>query len=162
MGAANETTKSGVGVAMMRPELINPKAKSYCLFDAYAHLSSGLTYGLIGVSMGKAIGIVGNAGVSAYTITHLSNKNIEKELKAKMPSLDEKHAMKPEKVGHELLLYNRFSSSPVEIPENVLLEPSKKGRCWNELKSRGMLKWGKRKKVQFLRNDETQKLLKKQ
>ncbi|KAJ0102619.1 hypothetical protein Patl1_03835 [Pistacia atlantica] len=113
---------------------INPKAKSYCLFDGYAHLSSGLTYGLTGVSMGMAIGIVGDAGVSAYTITHFSNKNIEKELKAKMPSLDKKHAMEPEKVGHELLLYSRFSSSPVEIPENVLLEPSKKGRCWNELK----------------------------
>ncbi|KAJ0094707.1 hypothetical protein Patl1_17329 [Pistacia atlantica] len=79
-----------------------------------------------------------------------------------MPSLDEKHAMEPEDVGHELLLYSRLSSSPVEIPENVLLEPSKKGQCWNELKSRGMLKWSKRKKVQFLRNDETEKLLKKQ
>ncbi|KAJ0084585.1 hypothetical protein Patl1_30024 [Pistacia atlantica] len=63
------------------------------------------------------------------------------------PSLDKKYAMEPEEVGHELLLYSRLSSSPVEIPENVSLEPTKKGRCWNELKSRGMLKWGKRKKV---------------
>ncbi|KAJ0014273.1 hypothetical protein Pint_20856 [Pistacia integerrima] len=80
-----------------------------------------------------------------------------------MPSLEQKYAMEPEEVGHELLLYSRLSSSPVEIPENnVLLEPSKKGQCWYELKSRGMLKCGKRKKVQFLRNDETEKLLKKQ
>ncbi|KAJ0080743.1 hypothetical protein Patl1_11473 [Pistacia atlantica] len=74
MGAAYETAKSGVGVAMMRPELV--------------------------------------WSVGAYTITHLSNKKIEKELKAKMPSLDEKHAMEPEEVSHELLLYSRFSSSP--------------------------------------------------
>ncbi|KAK4387479.1 V-type proton ATPase proteolipid subunit [Sesamum angolense] len=41
MGAAYGTAKSGVGVAsmgVMRPEL----AKSYYLFDGYAHLSSGL------------------------------------------------------------------------------------------------------------------------
>ncbi|KAJ0020391.1 hypothetical protein Pint_31437 [Pistacia integerrima] len=141
---------------------INPKAKSYCLFDGYAHLSFGLAYGLASVSTGMAIKIVGDAGVSAYIVTHLSNSKIGKELKAKMPSLDEKYAMEPEEVGHELLLYSRLLSSPVEIPENVLLEPSKKGRCWNELKSRGMLNWGKRKKVQFLRNDETEKLSKKQ
>ncbi|KAJ0076014.1 hypothetical protein Patl1_35133 [Pistacia atlantica] len=47
---------------------INPKAKSYCLFDGYAHLSSGLTYGLVGVSKGMAIGIVGDAGVSTITL----------------------------------------------------------------------------------------------
>ncbi|KAL9662403.1 hypothetical protein QQ045_027236 [Rhodiola kirilowii] len=38
---------------------INPKAKSYYLFDGYAHLSSGLACGLAGM----AIGIVGDAGV---------------------------------------------------------------------------------------------------
>ncbi|KAJ0017421.1 hypothetical protein Pint_10186 [Pistacia integerrima] len=98
---------------------------------------------------------------NAYT--QLSNSKTSKELKAKMPLLDEKYVMEPEEVGHELLLYSRVSSSSVEILENgVLLEPSKKGRCWNELKSRGMLKLGKRNKVQFLRNDETEKLLKKQ
>ncbi|KAJ0094708.1 hypothetical protein Patl1_17328 [Pistacia atlantica] len=43
---------------------INPKAKSYCLFDGYAHLSSGLAYGLAGVSTGMAIRIVGDANVS--------------------------------------------------------------------------------------------------
>ncbi|KAJ4828130.1 V-type proton ATPase subunit c2 [Turnera subulata] len=90
MGAAYGTAKSGVGVAamgMMRPELvmksiilvvmagvlgiygliiavvistgINPKAKSYYLFDGYAHLSSGLA----DLSAGKAIGVVGDAGV---------------------------------------------------------------------------------------------------
>ncbi|XP_044511512.1 protein DYAD-like [Mangifera indica] len=53
-----------------------------------------------------------------------------------MPLLDEKYTTEPE--------------------EAVLLEPSKNGRCWTELKSVGMLKWGKRKKAQFLRNDEVE------
>ncbi|WZY74373.1 V-type proton ATPase 16 kDa proteolipid subunit-like [Brassica rapa] len=44
---------------------INPKAKSYYLFDGYAHLSSGLACGLAGLSAGMAIGIVGDAGVRA-------------------------------------------------------------------------------------------------
>ncbi|EYU38851.1 hypothetical protein MIMGU_mgv1a026590mg [Erythranthe guttata] len=83
MGAAYGTAKSGVGVAsmgVMRPELvmksivpvvmagvtgINPKAKSYYLFDGYAHLSSGLSCGLAGLAAGMAIGIVGDAGVRA-------------------------------------------------------------------------------------------------
>ena len=41
---------------------INPKAKSYYLFDGYAHLSSGLACNLAGLSAGMAIGIVGDAG----------------------------------------------------------------------------------------------------
>ncbi|KAJ8568240.1 hypothetical protein K7X08_020962 [Anisodus acutangulus] len=44
---------------------INPKTKSYYLFDGYAHLSSGLACGLAGLSAGMAIGIVGDAGVRA-------------------------------------------------------------------------------------------------
>ncbi|KAF8053101.1 hypothetical protein N665_1463s0005 [Sinapis alba] len=59
-------------MGVMRPELsssistgINPKAKSYYLFDGYAHLSSGLACGLAGLSAGMAIGIVGDAGVRA-------------------------------------------------------------------------------------------------
>lgn len=40
-----------------------PKAKSYYLFDGYAHLSSGLACGLAGLAAGMAIGIVGDAGV---------------------------------------------------------------------------------------------------
>ncbi|XP_011083597.1 V-type proton ATPase 16 kDa proteolipid subunit isoform X1 [Sesamum indicum] len=44
---------------------INPKAKSYYLFDGYAHLSSGLACGLAGLAAGMAIGIVGDAGVRA-------------------------------------------------------------------------------------------------
>ncbi|KAJ0018429.1 hypothetical protein Pint_12285 [Pistacia integerrima] len=80
---------------------------------------------------------------NAYTVTHLSNSKIEEELKAKMPLLYKKYTMEPEEVSHELLLYSRLSSSPVEIPKInvVLLEPSKKGWCWNELKSRRMLEW---------------------
>lgn len=42
---------------------INPKAKPYYLFDGYAHLSSGLSCGLAGLSAGMAIGIVGDPGV---------------------------------------------------------------------------------------------------
>ncbi|XP_039010678.1 V-type proton ATPase subunit c2-like [Hibiscus syriacus] len=42
---------------------INPKAKSYYLFDGYAHLSSGLACGLARLFAGMAIGIVGDAGV---------------------------------------------------------------------------------------------------
>ncbi|RWR86887.1 V-type proton ATPase subunit c1-like protein [Cinnamomum micranthum f. kanehirae] len=40
---------------------INPKAKSYYLFDDYTHPSSGLSCGLAGLVAGMAIGIVGNA-----------------------------------------------------------------------------------------------------
>ncbi|KAJ6896758.1 V-type proton ATPase subunit c1-like [Populus alba x Populus x berolinensis] len=85
MGAAYGTAKSGVGVvvdgsdeARVGDEVdcsscygwcvgtgINPKAKSYYLFDGYAHLSSGLACGLAGLSAGMAIGIVGDAGVRA-------------------------------------------------------------------------------------------------
>ncbi|CAL1411152.1 unnamed protein product [Linum trigynum] len=42
---------------------INRKAKSYYLFNGYAHLSSGLACGLAGLSAGMAIDIVGDAGV---------------------------------------------------------------------------------------------------
>ncbi|KAJ0080503.1 hypothetical protein Patl1_23780 [Pistacia atlantica] len=169
----------GLIFAVIISTRVNPKAKSYCLLDGYAHLSSGLAYGLVGLSTSMAITIVSDVGVSTvtligyyilikyvscftsfvfkyrlerlkeppkmatkdqciHTVTHLSNNKIEEELKVKMPSLDEKYAMEPEEVGHELLLYSRLSSSPIEIPENnVLLEPSKKGQCWNEHKSRG-------------------------
>ncbi|KAG0472568.1 hypothetical protein HPP92_014425 [Vanilla planifolia] len=42
---------------------INPNAKSYYLFDGYAHLSYGLGCGLAGLFLGMAIGIVGETGV---------------------------------------------------------------------------------------------------
>jgi len=53
----------GLIIAMIISTGINPKAKSYYLFDEYAHLSSGLACGLAGLSAGMAIGIVGDAGV---------------------------------------------------------------------------------------------------
>uniref|UniRef100_M4CUT5 V-type proton ATPase proteolipid subunit n=1 Tax=Brassica campestris TaxID=3711 RepID=M4CUT5_BRACM len=53
----------GLIIAVIISTGINPKAKSYYLFDGYAHLSSGLTCGLAGLSAGMAIGIVGDAGV---------------------------------------------------------------------------------------------------
>ncbi|GFP95156.1 v-type proton ATPase subunit c5 [Phtheirospermum japonicum] len=80
MGAAYGTAKSGVGVesmGVMRSEMgiygliiaviistgINPKAKSYYLFDGYAHLSSGLACGIADLAAGMAIRIVGDAVV---------------------------------------------------------------------------------------------------
>jgi V-type H+-transporting ATPase proteolipid subunit len=100
MGAAYGTSKSGVHVASMgamRPELvmksivpvvmatvlgiygliiaviistgINPKVN---LFDGYAHLSSGLACGLVGLAGAMTIGIVGDAGVRYhYSFCHL-------------------------------------------------------------------------------------------
>ena len=43
---------------------ISPKAKSYYLFDGYAHLSTGLACGLPSLAARMAIGIVGDAGIS--------------------------------------------------------------------------------------------------
>ncbi|KAJ0094439.1 hypothetical protein Patl1_15345 [Pistacia atlantica] len=58
---------------------INPKAKFYCLFDGYAHLSFGLTYGLVSLSTGMAIGIVGDAGVR-YNLSFQSQSSTLKKL----------------------------------------------------------------------------------
>nr|GMC78291.1 V-type proton ATPase 16 kDa proteolipid subunit [Ipomoea batatas] len=55
----------GLIIAVIISTGINPKTKSYYLFDGYAHLSSGLACGLAGLSAGMAIGIVGDAGVRA-------------------------------------------------------------------------------------------------
>ena len=94
IGAAYGTAKSGVGIAsmgVMRPELVmksviapvmagvlgiygliiaviistNITPTGYTLFQGYAHLSSGLACGLSGLAAGMAIGIIGDAGVSA-------------------------------------------------------------------------------------------------
>ncbi|KAA3474439.1 ATPase, F0/V0 complex, subunit C protein [Gossypium australe] len=56
----------GLIIAVIISTGINPKAKSYYLFDGYAHLSSGLACGLAGLSAGMAIGIVGDAGVRLW------------------------------------------------------------------------------------------------
>ncbi|PWA91909.1 V-type proton ATPase 16 kDa proteolipid subunit [Artemisia annua] len=56
----------GLIIAVIISTGINPKAKSYYLFDGYAHLSSGLACGLAGLSAGMAIGIVGDAGVREF------------------------------------------------------------------------------------------------
>ncbi|KAG5542407.1 hypothetical protein RHGRI_022070 [Rhododendron griersonianum] len=48
----------GLIIAVIISTGINPKAKSYYLFDGYAHLSSGLACGLAGLSAGMAIGNV--------------------------------------------------------------------------------------------------------
>ncbi|RWR83192.1 V-type proton ATPase subunit c1-like protein [Cinnamomum micranthum f. kanehirae] len=48
---------------------INPKAKSYYLFDGYTHPLSGLSCGFAGLAVGMVIGIVGNAGVSKQDIS---------------------------------------------------------------------------------------------
>jgi V-type H+-transporting ATPase proteolipid subunit len=59
----------GLIIAVIISTGINPKAKSYYLFDGYAHLSSGLACGLAGLSAGMAIGIVGDAGVRYICFT---------------------------------------------------------------------------------------------
>ena len=93
-GAAYGTAKSGVGIASMgvlRPELVMKsivpvvmagvlgiygliiaviiatgiEETGYTLFKGYAHLASGISSGLAGLSAGMAIGIVGDAGVRA-------------------------------------------------------------------------------------------------
>ena len=61
----------GLIIAVIISTGINPKAKSYYLFDGYAHLSSGLACGLAGLSAGMAIGIVGDAGVRYCSLTRL-------------------------------------------------------------------------------------------
>eukprot|EP00850_Spirogloea_muscicola_P006281 SM000029S10576 [mRNA] locus=s29:810395:811168:- [translate_table: standard] len=53
----------GLIIAVIIATGINPSAKPYFFFDGYAHLSSGLSCGLAGLSAGMAIGIVGDAGV---------------------------------------------------------------------------------------------------
>lgn len=58
----------GLIIAVIISTGINPKAKSYYLFDGYAHLSSGLACGLAGLSAGMAIGIVGDAGVRYFLL----------------------------------------------------------------------------------------------
>ncbi|KAJ8624656.1 hypothetical protein MRB53_033186 [Persea americana] len=68
MGAAYGTAKSGVGVAsmgVMRPELVMKSIVPVVMAGVLAHLSSGLSCGLDGLSAGMAIGIVGDAGVRA-------------------------------------------------------------------------------------------------
>ncbi|KAH7296030.1 hypothetical protein KP509_26G005400 [Ceratopteris richardii] len=44
---------------------MNPKSIAYYLFDGYTHLALGLARGLTGLSARMAIGIIGDAGVSA-------------------------------------------------------------------------------------------------
>ena len=63
----------GLIIAVIISTGINPKAKSYYLFDGYAHLSSGLSCGLAGLSAGMAIGIVGDAGVRYLIIISITN-----------------------------------------------------------------------------------------
>ena len=62
----------GLIIAVIISTGINPKAKSYYLFDGYAHLSSGLSCGLAGLSAGMAIGIVGDAGVRYLIIISIT------------------------------------------------------------------------------------------
>jgi len=93
LGAAYGTAKSGVGISsmgVMYPQLvmrniipvvmagvlgiyglivavilIQNVQSSYSAYNGYAHLASGLSCGLSGLSAGMAIGIVGDAGVRA-------------------------------------------------------------------------------------------------
>ncbi|GLT81529.1 hypothetical protein SLA2020_529110 [Shorea laevis] len=65
----------GLIIAIIICAGINPEAKSYFLFDGYAHLFFGLACGLIGLSVGMAIRIVGDVGVrylSSFIICFLA------------------------------------------------------------------------------------------
>ncbi|KAH0451040.1 hypothetical protein IEQ34_021732 [Dendrobium chrysotoxum] len=55
----------GLIISVIISTRINPKAKSYYLFNGYTHLISGMACGLVGLSAGMAIDIVGDAGVRA-------------------------------------------------------------------------------------------------
>ncbi|KAG6511640.1 hypothetical protein ZIOFF_029715 [Zingiber officinale] len=66
----------GLIIAVIISTGINPKAKSYYLFDGYAHLSSGLACGLAGLSAGMAIGIVGDAGVRKESLAYFLGVDI--------------------------------------------------------------------------------------
>lgn len=73
----------GLIIAVIISTGINPKSKPYYVFDGYAHLSSGLSCGLAGLSAGMAIGIVGDAGVryvSLPIVTSYKFGTIEKQL----------------------------------------------------------------------------------
>ncbi|EXB37915.1 V-type proton ATPase 16 kDa proteolipid subunit [Morus notabilis] len=48
----------GLIIAVINSTGINPKAKSYYLFDGYAHLSSGRACGLAGLSAGMVLGLL--------------------------------------------------------------------------------------------------------
>ncbi|URE03171.1 V-type proton ATPase 16 kDa proteolipid [Musa troglodytarum] len=82
----------GLIIAVIISTGINPKAKSYYLFDGYAHLSSGLACGLAGLSAGMAIGIVGDAGVRTATdkshisrlVLHFNNFPLESSCTAEL------------------------------------------------------------------------------
>ncbi|GAY62569.1 hypothetical protein CUMW_218860 [Citrus unshiu] len=99
---------------------------------------------------------------------HFSESECVKEQGVKrVPSLDEKYFMEPQVAGE--VLYRRVSGD--EIGENKNLwsfwvvgfngsfdveihQNKKKGVCWSELlESREMLKWGKKKKVHYLKNE---------
>ncbi|KAH9548996.1 hypothetical protein CY35_11G117300 [Sphagnum magellanicum] len=55
----------GLIIAVIFSTGINPRSKPYYVFGGYAHLSTGLSCGLAGLSAGMAVGIVGDAGVRA-------------------------------------------------------------------------------------------------
>ncbi|KAF8377869.1 hypothetical protein HHK36_031255 [Tetracentron sinense] len=78
----------GLIIAVIISTGINPKAKSYYLFDGYAHLSSGLACGLAGLSAGMAIGIVGDAGVRFRSSVDLSSLGADLEIIVVLRYLD--------------------------------------------------------------------------
>ncbi|KAI5019854.1 hypothetical protein ZWY2020_044742 [Hordeum vulgare] len=62
----------GLIIAVIISIGINPKAKLYFLFDGYTHLTSSLTCGLTGLTVGRSIDIVDNAGVSSTIVSFLA------------------------------------------------------------------------------------------
>ncbi len=58
----------GLIIAVIFSTGINPRSKPYYVFGGYAHLSTGLSCGLAGLSAGMAVGIVGDAGVRCVSL----------------------------------------------------------------------------------------------
>jgi V-type H+-transporting ATPase proteolipid subunit len=62
----------GLIIAMIISTGINRRSKPYYVFDGYAYLSSGLSCGLVGLSAGMAVGVVGDAGFRCVSLHSVS------------------------------------------------------------------------------------------
>lgn len=103
---------------------------------------------------------------------HFSERNRRKTEKNMLPAMDEKHVMGLELAGE--VLYRRVpphqisvrrkewsfwvmmpSDDKEKIPSTASINKlcsvvSKKGLCWSQLSSTGMVKWGNRRQVRYL------------
>ncbi|XP_020413041.1 protein DYAD [Prunus persica] len=114
--------------------------------------------------------------------THITEGGYAKPLAKQIPALNEKYVM-PAEMASEVLYrrippqeiadrsniwsfwaatpsatnYQRISSSPSPAVSGEVMNRSvvsKKGPCWSELKFTGMVTWGKRRQVRYMRRHE--------